>query len=59
MAKSVVDSKPFKLDPSKWVNRKKLREELIDAIKIDLENKELLKRINMINRTGVSKKILF
>lgn len=56
MAKPVVDSKPFKLDPSKWVNRKKLRAELIGAIVIDLENKELLKRINVINRSGVSQK---
>lgn len=59
MAKPVVDSKPLKLDPSKWVNQKKLRAELIDAIRIDIKNKELLKRINMINRTGVSYKNYF
>lgn len=56
MAKATVDSKPFKLDPSKWVNRKKLRAELIGAIQVDRENKDLLERINMINRSGVSMK---
>lgn len=52
-AKAVVDTKPFKLDPTKWINRKRLRHELFHAIEVDRENKELLKRINLINRKGV------
>lgn len=56
MAKPCVDSKPFQLKPSKWVNRKQLERELVHTIKIDFENKHLLKRINVINRNGVSYK---
>lgn len=53
MAKPIVDDRPLKLDPKKWLDRKKLRQDLTHAIAIDKENKDLLKKINMINRTGV------
>lgn len=55
MAKPVVNSKPPSLDPTKWIDRKKLTLELQRAIKIDKENKELLSRINSINRKGVKR----
>lgn len=48
-----MDTKPCKLDVTKWVDRKKLSEDLVYAISVDKQNKALLKRINIINRTGV------
>lgn len=52
MVKPVVNTKPFELNPGKWLNRKKLREDLAYAIAVDKENKELLKRIYLIDKIG-------
>lgn len=53
-ATSRVDSKPLKLNPYKIFNVTRLRCDLIRSEQIDRENKELLKKINKINRQGVS-----
>lgn len=54
MATPVVDTKPLKLNPNCWVNFRKLNNDIQHALVIDKENKELLKKINLINRNGVT-----
>nr|CAH7731892.1 unnamed protein product [Callosobruchus chinensis] len=47
-----VDCYPAKLNPYNIYNTKKLREQLTKTQLIDKENKDLLKKINLINRHG-------
>lgn len=51
--KAAVDSSSPKMNPHNYLNSKKMLEDATRLRRIDLENKELLKKINMINRLGV------
>ncbi|KAG5891474.1 hypothetical protein JTB14_004417 [Gonioctena quinquepunctata] len=51
-AKPQVDCQPKKLNPYDMINIKKLRKDLVSSFMIDKQNKELLSKINMINRKG-------
>jgi hypothetical protein len=58
-AKTKTDTKPPKMNPFNYVNVRKLRADAERLRIIDKENKQILKAINTINRTIVSKFIIF
>ncbi|XP_076275369.1 uncharacterized protein LOC143206634 [Rhynchophorus ferrugineus] len=51
-AKALVDHHPPHMNPMIYLNGKKLREDAIRLRQIDIENKNLLRKINTINRLG-------
>lgn len=46
------------MDPFRCLNRRRMLDDATRLRKIDMENKDLLKKINGINRMGVSKLLL-
>ncbi|KAJ8935885.1 hypothetical protein NQ314_012601 [Rhamnusium bicolor] len=51
-ATAIVDHHPLKMNPYDYVKTRKLREDVSTLRHIDMQNRDLLKKINMINRKG-------
>lgn len=54
---SIVDDKPPPMNPHRYVNTPRMSNDANRLRQIDEENKDIIKRINIINRMGVCSNI--
>lgn len=57
-ASPMIDHHPLKMNPYNYLKKGRMIDDVFRLKQIDRENKELLKRINIINRKGVSNMLL-